>query len=120
MALSLYTQKVLWVRAMLKDLDHEQMGATLVWEENQGAIGLANNAGYNARTKHVDIRHHFIRSNVVRDIIVVKYVSKEDQLADILTKALGAKRLKYLLQASEIEITVQSALSLCTKPHEEL
>ena len=82
MALSLCTQEVLWVRAMLKDLGHEQLRATLVWEDNQGAIGLANNAGYNARTKHVDIRNHFIRENVARDIIVVEYVSTEDQLAD--------------------------------------
>lgn len=98
MALSLCTQEVLWVRAILKDLGHQQVGATLIWEDNQGAIGLASNAGYNARTKHVDIRHHFIREAVARDIIVVKYISTVDQKADMLTKSLGTKRLKYLLQ----------------------
>ncbi|CAI5730583.1 unnamed protein product [Peronospora farinosa] len=102
MALSFCTQEVLWVRAMLKDLGHEQVGATLVYEDNQGAIGLASNSGYKARTKHVDIRHHFIRENVAQDIIVVKYKSTVDQLGDMLTKALGTKRLKYLLQASGI------------------
>ncbi|GMF40942.1 unnamed protein product [Phytophthora lilii] len=102
MALSLCTQEVLWTRAMLKDLDHEQVGATVIWEDNQGAIGLASNAGYNARTKHVDIRHHFIRENVASDIIIVKYVSTTDQLADMLTKALGSKRLKYLRDTSGI------------------
>ncbi|OWZ24413.1 polyprotein [Phytophthora megakarya] len=61
MALSQCTQEVLWTRAMLKDLGHEQVGATQVLEDNQGAIALASNAGYNARTKHVDIKHHFIR-----------------------------------------------------------
>ena len=73
MALSLCTQEALWVRARLMDLGHEQVRATLVCEDNQGAIGLANYAGYNATTKHVDIRHHFIRENVVRDIIMVKH-----------------------------------------------
>ncbi|GMF22864.1 unnamed protein product [Phytophthora lilii] len=72
---------------------HEQVGATVIWEDNQGAIGLASNAGYNARTKHVDIRHHFFRENVASAIIIVKYVSTTDQLADMLTKALGSKRL---------------------------
>ncbi|GMF12666.1 unnamed protein product [Phytophthora lilii] len=91
MVLSLCTQEVLWTRAMLKDLGHEQVGATVIWEDNQGAIGLASNAGYNARTKHVDIRHHFIRENVASDIIIVKYVSTTDQLADMLTKALGSR-----------------------------
>ncbi|GMF61966.1 unnamed protein product [Phytophthora fragariaefolia] len=52
MALSLCTQEVLWTRAMLRDVGHEQVGATQVWEDNQGAIALASNAGYNARTKH--------------------------------------------------------------------
>uniref|UniRef100_H3H572 Polyprotein n=2 Tax=Phytophthora ramorum TaxID=164328 RepID=H3H572_PHYRM len=102
MALSLCTQEVLWTRTMLKDLGHEQVGATQVWEDNQGAIALASNAGYNARTKHVDIRHHFIRENVARDIILVGYVGTEDQLADMLTKALGTKRLTFLVKASGI------------------
>jgi hypothetical protein len=88
---------------MLMDLGHEQVGATQVWEDNQGAIALARNAGYNARTKHVDIRHHFIRENVARDIITVDYVGTEDQLADRLTKAVGTKRLQYLLAASGVQ-----------------
>ncbi|KAE8974323.1 hypothetical protein PR003_g28864 [Phytophthora rubi] len=87
---------------MLKDLGHEQVGATQVWEDNQGAIALASNAGYNARTKHVDIRHHFIRENVARDIVTVDYVGTEKQLADMLTKALGTKRLRFLVEASGI------------------
>jgi hypothetical protein len=87
---------------MLTDLGHEQVGATQVWEDNQGAIALASNAGYTARTKHVDIRHHFIRENVVRNIITVDYVTTEDQLADMLTKALGTKRLTFLNEASGI------------------
>uniref|UniRef100_A0AAV1TFD5 Polyprotein n=1 Tax=Peronospora matthiolae TaxID=2874970 RepID=A0AAV1TFD5_9STRA len=102
MALSLCTQEVLWVGALLKDIGHEQVGASWVWEDNQGAIGLSSNAGYKARTKLVDIRHHFIRENVAHDIIVVKYISTMDQSVDMLTKAMGTTRLKKLLQASSI------------------
>ncbi|KAG3192199.1 hypothetical protein PC128_g10617 [Phytophthora cactorum] len=102
MALSLCTQEVLWARAMLKDLGHGEVEATQVWEDNQGAIALASNAVYNARTKHVDIRHHFIRENVAKEVIKVDYVGTEDQLADMLMKGLGTKRLKYLLEASRI------------------
>ncbi|OWZ15147.1 polyprotein [Phytophthora megakarya] len=73
MALSLYTQEVLWTRAMLKDMGHEQMGATQVWEANQGAIALASNAGRNVRTKHVTITQkqviaNFTVTNGVADI----------------------------------------------------
>ena len=57
-------------------------------------LNLPNNAGYNARMKHVDIRHHFIRENVAQDIIVVKYASTENELADILTKPFRSEQLK--------------------------
>nr|CAI72292.1 putative polyprotein [Phytophthora infestans] len=103
MALSLCTQEVLWTRAMLKDMGHEQVGATQVWEDNQGAIALASNAGYHARTKHVDIRHHFIRENVERSTIKVAYIDTKQQLADMLTKALGTKSLAFLREASGIK-----------------
>jgi hypothetical protein len=53
MALSLCVQEVLWTRAMLTDMGALQRNATTIWEDNQGAIALAQNAGYYARTKHV-------------------------------------------------------------------
>ncbi|KAG2788014.1 hypothetical protein PC129_g20739 [Phytophthora cactorum] len=104
MALTLCTQEVLWTRAMLKDMGHEQVGATRVWEDNQGAIALASNAGYHARTKHVDIRHHFIRENVERRTLKVDYIDTKRQLADMLTKTLGTKTLAFLREASSIKI----------------
>ncbi|CAH0482083.1 unnamed protein product [Peronospora belbahrii] len=51
MALSLCMQEVLWVRAMLKGMGREQVGGTRVWEDNQGAIALARNAGYHFSDK---------------------------------------------------------------------
>ena len=93
MALSLYTQEVLWPRAMLKDMGHEQVRGTQVWEDNQGAIALANNAGHYARTDHVDIRHHFIRENVQDGILKIDYIDTKNKLADMLTKALETKIL---------------------------
>ena len=103
MALSLYTQEVLWPRAMLKDMGHEQVRGTQVWEDNQGAIALANNAGHYARTDHVDIRHHFIRENVQDGILKIDYIDTKNQLADMLTKALGTKILKLMCEATGIK-----------------
>ncbi|KAE9186560.1 hypothetical protein PF005_g20804 [Phytophthora fragariae] len=80
-----------------------QRNATTIWEDNQGAIALAQNAGYHARTKHVDIRHHFIRENVERGTVKVEYVDTKNQLADMLTKALGTKTLKFLCDGNGIK-----------------
>ncbi|KAG2788195.1 hypothetical protein PC129_g17159 [Phytophthora cactorum] len=91
---------------MLKAMGHKQVEATRVWEDNRGAIALANNAGYHARTKHVDIRHHFIRENVERRTLKVDYVDTKRQLADMFTKALGTKTLAFLREVSNIETKV--------------
>ena len=106
MAWSLCVQEVLWTRAILTDMGMLQKRATTIWEDNQGAIALAQNAGYHARTKHVDIRHHFIRENVERGTVTIKYIDTKNHLADILTKSFGTKTLKFLRDGSGITTKV--------------
>ncbi|OWZ11723.1 polyprotein [Phytophthora megakarya] len=106
MVWSLCTQEVLWARAMLKDMGQEQRDGTQVWEDNQGAIALESNAGYHAKTKHVDIRHHFIRENVEDGTGKIGYVDTKRQLADMLTKALGTKTFQHLRNALGVKANV--------------
>ena len=61
--------------------------------DNQGAIALAKDNKYHARTKHIDLRYHFIREAVEDKKIFVKYIPTEDNVADIFTKPLA--RLKF-------------------------
>ena len=103
MALILCTQEVLWRRAVLKDMGHDQEGGTQVWEDNEGLIALTNNSGYHARTKHVDISHHFIRENVQDGILMIEYIDTKNQLADKLTKALGFKIQRLMCEATGIK-----------------
>ena len=88
----------------MADLGLEQKNPTVIYEDNQGAIALATNPGYHARTKHVDIRHHFVREKVLAGDIKVIYKETEHQLADILTKALGTKRFQYLRARMDIKV----------------
>ena len=60
--------------------------------DNESAIKLTNNPVQHARTKHIDIRHHFIRDNYQKGDISMQGVGTDDQLADILTKPLDEKR----------------------------
>ncbi|KAE8985602.1 hypothetical protein PR001_g22840 [Phytophthora rubi] len=60
MALSDCVKECVWMRRRLKDIGAEQVEATVIYENNQGAMALAKNVGYQARTKHIDIRYHFI------------------------------------------------------------
>jgi hypothetical protein len=61
--------------------------------DNESAIRLANNPVEHHRTKHIDIRHHFLRDHKQRGDIDVCHISTENQLADFFTKPLDEKRL---------------------------
>ena len=56
--------------------------------DNESAVKIANNPVQHSRTKHIDIRHHFLRDHVARNDISLCGVYFEDQLADIFTKPL--------------------------------
>jgi hypothetical protein len=60
--------------------------------DNESAVRLAYNAEFHQRTKHVLVRYHYIRQQVAEGKIEVKYISTNDQLADIFTKALPSPK----------------------------
>ena len=70
--------------------------------DNKSAIKLANNPVNYSRTKHIDIRHHFLRDHEAKGDITIHHVSTEKQLADIFTKPLDESRF-YALR-SELNI----------------
>jgi hypothetical protein len=59
---------------------------------NESAIGLADNPVEHSRTKHIDIRHHFLRDDQQKGDINVYHISIENQLADIFTMPFDEKR----------------------------
>ena len=59
-----------------------------VLEDNEGAIVLAENPLSSCRSKHIDVRHHFLRNLTEEGVIEITHVPSEEQHADILTKAL--------------------------------
>lgn len=95
-AASTATKEIIWLRRLLKDLGRPQHNATPLLCDNQSAIKLVRNPEYHQRTKHIDVRYHFIRSMQEDNTLNVKYVQTSEQLADGLTKSLdGPKFLKF-------------------------
>lgn len=99
MAISSTVQEIKWIRQLLNELyicyQHE---ATILNVDNQAAIAISENDVHHARTKHIDIRHHFVRESIKNKEIQIKWVSTQDQLADIFTKGLHKVRFNYLRQ----------------------
>jgi hypothetical protein len=81
------TQAV-WLRKMLEELRHKQQHPTVIYCDNKSAIALAKNPVFHGRSKHIDIKYHFIRDLVKSEEIVLEFCKTEDQMADIFTKAL--------------------------------
>ena len=60
--------------------------------DNESTIKIANNPVQHSKTKHIEIRHHFLRDHVMKEDIDIIHVKTEEQLADIFTKPLDEKR----------------------------
>ena len=95
-ALNLATQEVVWLRKLLTDLRVTLPGPTVLMEDNQGAIAITKNPVGHARTKHIDIRYHYIREAVQNGIVDLLYCPSEEMKADILTKPLPRQCFKML------------------------
>jgi hypothetical protein len=64
--------------------------------DNKSVIKIAYNPCEHSRIKHIDIRHHFLRDNIIKGDIVISCVGTNDQLVDIFTKPLDEKRFHEL------------------------
>ena len=96
MAASHCVREALWLRQLLDDVRCKYDEGTLIMCDNQGAIALAKNPVYHARTKHIEVQHHFVREKVARGAIMLEYCPTEEMLADVLTKALARERHERL------------------------
>ena len=89
MAILHATKEAIWIQQFLRDIRFPLPDPSTILVDNQGAIALATNPTFHARTKHIGVRHHFIRDRVECRDIILNYVPTDDQVADILTKALA-------------------------------
>jgi transposase InsO family protein len=88
MATTQGAKEAVWWRSFLSGLGHDITAPTMLHSDNQGSIALAHNPEHHARTKHINIQHHFIRELVADKTIDLTFIGTEDMIADILTKAL--------------------------------
>ena len=88
-------QQALWMKQALVDYGIQLNDITILCD-NKGAIDLSKNPVQHARTKHIEIRHHFLRDNVQKGNISIEKVSSEDNIADILTKPLKREPFNLL------------------------
>ncbi|KAJ9565707.1 hypothetical protein OSB04_001673 [Centaurea solstitialis] len=88
--------QVLWLRNQLQDYDI-QLSKIPIYCDNTSAIAIANNPVLHSKTKHIEVRYHFIRDHVMNGDIELHFVPTEYQLADLFTKPLDITRFNMLI-----------------------
>lgn len=82
------TCELLWIKRILRDLGVSLRAPMKLYCDNESAVKIANNPVQHDRTKHVEIDRHFIKDHLERKTVELPHVGSEDQLADMLTKAV--------------------------------
>ncbi|GKE62879.1 hypothetical protein Tco_1513246, partial [Tanacetum coccineum] len=101
--------------AMLKSLFNK----IPLYCDNKSAIALSCNNVQHSRSKHIDIRHHFIREQVENGMVELYFVETNYQLADILTKALPRERFEFLLPRLEMKSLTPETLKRLQEGEDE-
>ena len=113
MALSLAVKELIWLYMVLRSMGVKIDKPCVVYEDNTAATKIANNVTAIKRTKHIDVRHHFLREHVDLGNITIVQVSTKDQLADFMTKVLGKEAF---LRMRELVTSDADLTSVDTRP----
>ena len=81
---------------------------TILHIDNQSSIALAHNPEFHDRTKHVDIRHHFLREKVKNNELSLQYLPTNEQPADLLTKGLSREKHETFTKKIGLYATVRN------------
>ncbi|KAI3796344.1 hypothetical protein L1987_39012 [Smallanthus sonchifolius] len=90
--------QVIWIQNQMLDYGMTFM-ATPIHIENMSAISITNNPVQHSKTKHIDIRYHFIRDQAEKKIIILTKVHTNEQYADLFTKPFDKARFDYLVES---------------------
>ena len=102
-ALAAAAQEATWMRKLMKDFHESQAEPVTIYEDNQSAICIARNPQSHHKTKHVDIKYHYV-CDMVQDVTIkVQYCPTNDMIADILTKGLTHDRFTRLRPLSGVK-----------------
>nr|GEX05334.1 retrovirus-related Pol polyprotein from transposon TNT 1-94 [Tanacetum cinerariifolium] len=90
--------QVLWIQIQLPDYGYNFMN-TKIYIDNNSAICIVKNLVYHSKTKHIEIRHHFIRDCFEKKLISVDHIHTDENVSDLLTKPFDAGRFQYLVMS---------------------
>ncbi|GJY33746.1 hypothetical protein Tco_0418215, partial [Tanacetum coccineum] len=88
--------QVLWIQNQMLDYGFNFMN-TKIYIDNESTICIVKNPVFHSKTKHIEIRHHFIRDSYEKKLIQVIKIHTDHNVADLLTKAFDVSRFNFLI-----------------------
>ena len=92
---------ILYIRSILDDINIRQDSATTLFEDNQGALLMANSGQPTKRTRHMDTKHFALQQWVDQDLLSLEWIDTADNESDGMTKNLGRtlfyRHMEYLM-----------------------
>lgn len=106
-ALTETCKEVMWLAELARSLDIEIPDPVTVYTDSQSCMSMIANHKFSHRTKHIDIKFHFVREQVLSGKIQLKYVPTDGNIADMMTKPLGRVKIEMLRQLAGLDHTVK-------------
>jgi hypothetical protein len=78
--------EAVWLRKILADLFGHVLYSTIIHYDNQSYVKLSMNPMFHDKSKHIEIKYHYIRDMVQRKVVLVQYLHTDEQVVDVLTK----------------------------------
>jgi hypothetical protein len=91
-------KEALWLRTFINEVRGTGEAPIAIHCDNQGAIALAKDNKFHSRTKHIDLRYHFIREAVQDEKITISYVPTDENVSDVLTKPLAKPKFQRFVE----------------------
>ena len=88
-------KEALWLKSLANSIKVDVINPITIYEDNNGYISIANNPTNHKKTKHIDVKYHFSREQVEKNVIKLEYVPT-GELADTFTKSLPAVKIIQL------------------------
>ena len=90
--------EAVWLRKLLTELFDLPSEATSIFCDNQSYVKLSENPVFHDRSKHIEIKYHYMRDMVQRGEVKLQYVAMDEQIADVLTKPLSRVNFEYFIE----------------------
>ena len=97
MAITEACKEAIWLKGLFSELNEDLQIISIVFCDNQSAIFLTKDQMFHERTKHIDVRYHFVRDIIARGDIVVSKISTHENPADMMTKSLPITKFEHCL-----------------------